>query len=242
MKQKEKMNSERKIALIVGTLFLVALIFNIVAMPRYQPILNSEGFLTEAYPSKIKIIVGILMDFICIPVIVLIPIMFFPVLKKVNESLAIGYIGFRAVEGILFILSLVNYLSLLSLSQNFLKSGVQEVSYFKFIGTSIQAENSWLFLMYIIFFTFGVLILNYLLFKSKLVPRFISIWGFAAGVFMLGGAIIGLFGFVDAMNIMTICGPPIGLNEFVLLIWLIVKGFNSSATIFEKKIKKWRNK
>ena len=223
------MNQERKIAIIVGVLFLIALVLNIIAMPIYQPILNAEEFLTNAFPNNVKLIFGILLDFICIPAIILIPIMMFPILKKYSASLAIGYIGFRAIEGMLFILSLVNYLSLLSLSQNYLNSSMQDASRFQFAGNSIQAETSWLFLMYITFFAFGAMILNHLLYKSKLVPRFISIWGFSAGVFMLIGAVVGMFGFMDTMKIMTICGPPIGLNEFVLVFWLLIKGFNSSA-------------
>ncbi|MFC1898566.1 DUF4386 domain-containing protein [Candidatus Cloacimonadota bacterium] len=232
------MNPERKIAIIVGILFLVALIFNIVAMPIYQPILNAEDFLTNAYPAKIKIIIGILIDFICIPAIVLIPIMLFPILKKYNESLALGYVVFRAIEGVMFILSLIGYMSLLSLSKIYLSSGLVDSSYYQAIGNSIKAGNCWLFLMYITFFAFGAMILNYLLYKSKLVPRFISIWGFAAALFMLTGAVIGMFGIFDPIKIMTVCGPPIGLNEFVLLFWLLIKGFNKSESILNTISKK----
>ncbi len=64
------MNQERKIAIIVGVLFLIALVLNIIAMPIYQPILNAEDFLTNAFPNSIKLIFGILLDFICIPAIV----------------------------------------------------------------------------------------------------------------------------------------------------------------------------
>ena len=229
------MRRERKIAIIVGALFLIALVLNVIAMPIYQPILNAEDFLTAAYPQNTKIVIGILIDFMCIPAIILIPIMLFPIFKKLNESLAVGYVVFRAIEGILFILSLIGYMSLLSLSNIHLSNKVADSSYYQAIGNSIKAGNEWVFLIYIIFFTFGVLILNYLLFKSKLVPRFISIWGFAAGIFMLGGAVIGMFGAIDTMNIMTICGPPIGLNEFVLVIWLLFKGFDTSSAVLNKK-------
>ena len=46
---------------------------------------------------------------------------------------------------------------------------------------------------------------------------------------MLVGAVVGMFGIFDTLKIMTICGPPIGINEFVLVFWLLIKGFNSSA-------------
>ena len=167
------MKPERKIAITVGVLFLIALIFNIIAMPIYQPILNAEDFLTNAYPNNTKLILGMFLDFICIPAIILIPIMFFPVLKKFDVSLAIGYIGFRAIEGMLFILSIINYFSLLSLSRIYLNSSTLDTSYFQNAGSSVRATTGWIFLIYIIFFALGALILYYLLFKSKLVPRFI---------------------------------------------------------------------
>ena len=231
----EEMNKERKIAIIVGVLFLIALVFNIIAMPIYQPILSAEDFLTTAYPQNYKIVVGMLLDFICIPAIILIPIMLFPLFKKVNESLAIGYIVFRAIEGILFIISLIGYMSLLSLSQIYQSSGSPDSSHYQALGNSIKAGNEWIFMIYIIFFAFGALILNYLLYTSKLVPIFISVWGFLAGIFMLVGAVVGMFGSIEAMKIMTICGPPIGLNEFVLVIWLLFKGFTSSSSVLNTK-------
>ncbi len=225
------MKKERKISIIVGALFLIALILNIIAMPIYQPILNAEDFLITAHPQNIKMIVGMLLDFICIPAIILIPIMLFPLFKKNNESLAVAYTVFRAIEGILFILSIIGYMSLLSLSKIHLSSEELESSHYQALGNSIRAGNEWIFLIYIIFFALGALILNYLLYTSKLVPRFISVWGFLAGVFMLIGAVIGMFGIFDPMKIMTICGPPIGLNEFVLVFWLLAKGFNLSKLV-----------
>jgi len=116
------------------------------------------------------LIIGILLEFICAPAIVLIPIVLFPILKKYNESIALGYVGFRLLEGILFIFMVINSLSQISLSQEYLNSGAGEVSYFQTLGNSIQAQNAWATLIYIIVFTLGALMFYYLLYKSKIIP------------------------------------------------------------------------
>ena len=68
-----------------------------------------------------------------------------------------------------------------------------------------------------------------LLYKSRLLPRFLSIWVLIAAAFMLVGAIIGLLGIVPLSTIMAVCGAPVGLNEFTIIVWLLIKGFNATA-------------
>ena len=223
------MNANRKTAIIVGVLFIIALVFDIIGRGIYEPILNAPDFLINAFPNRIHLIIGILLEFICAPAIVLIPIVLFPILKKYNESIALGYVGFRLLEGILFIFMVINSLSQISLSQEYLNSGTGEVSYFQTIGNSILAENDWATLIYIIVFTLGALMFYYSLYKSKIIPRFISVWGFIAAVFLLTGALLGMLNLIPLPKAMIFFGSPIALNEIILAVWLITKGFNSSA-------------
>ena len=227
------MNIYRKTAIIVGVLFLIAFIFDLLAMAVTEPILNAPDYLVNAYPNKIKVIIGILLEFIAAIAIVLIPIMLFPILKQHNERLAIGYVGFRFLEGILFIFTVIKSLSLISLSQDFVSAGAPDASYFQTIGSSIQAQMDWSTLIYIIVFTIGALMFYNVLYKSKLLPRFISVWGFIAASLLLGGALVGLFGLIHTPKIMIFLGPPVALNEITLSVWLFAKGFNSSAAVSE---------
>ena len=73
-------------------------------------------------------------------------------------------------------------------------------------------------------FALSALIINYLFFKSKLIPRLISAWGFIGGVLFLPGILLGMFDLTDP----TLLFAPLGLQEMALAVWLIVKGFNSS--------------
>jgi hypothetical protein len=221
------MNSVRKTAILVGILFLIALVFDLLAMAISGSILNAPDYLVNVYPNRMQIIVGALLRLIAAGAIVLIPITLLPISKQHNESLAYGYIGFRLLEGILFLFSLIKSLSLISLSQEFISAGAPDASHFQTISNSIQAQDHWSILVYIIVFTVGALMFYSLLYKSKLLPRFISVWGLVAVSLLLVGTIVGMFGFIHTSKIMIFFGPPVALNEITLSIWLFTKGFNS---------------
>lgn len=226
------MNSYRKTALSVAVLFLIALIFNIIASTIYQPILNAPDYIVSVYPNNIQVKIGILLDFICAPAMILIPIMLFPLFKMFNERIALGYVAFRLLEGILHIFLAINSLSLISLSQDYINSGAPDVSYFQVLGNSIHARTEWATLLYIIVYTLGAILLYYILFKYNLIPRWLSVWGFLAAVLLSIGAMLhmfDIFGTMPLMKAMAYFAPPIGLQELVMSIWLIVKGFNPTA-------------
>ncbi len=226
------MNTYRNTAISVAVLFLIALVFNIIASNIYPPILNDTDYLVNVYPNKILVTIGILLDFICAPAMIMIPIMLFPLFKMFNERIALGYVVFRLLEGILFIFLAINSLSLISLSQEYINSGALGVSYFQALGNSIRARIEWATLLYIIVYTLGAIMFYYLLYKSKLIPRWLSGWGLFAVVYLLTGALLhifGIFGTTPLMKVMPFFAPPIGLQEIVMSVWLIVKGFNPSA-------------
>lgn len=230
------MDTARKRAIIVGVLFIIATAFLFIGEAVYGPILDSPDYLETAYPNRITAVIGILLEFACVIAIPLIPVVIYPVLKEHAESLALGYVGFRFFEAVLFILTEINELSLINVSQGYLNSGGADASYFRNLGFSIQAQDQWIFVMYVIVFTLGGLIFYSALYKSKLVPRFISAWGFLAAALLLVGMVLvmvelntGPLGDIWEL----IFAAPIAVNEMVLALWLIIKGFNSSAIASE---------
>ncbi len=223
------MNTDRKTAIIVGVLFIVAMLLNPIAMAIYEPILNAPDYLVNAYPNKIQVLIGILLDFLCVPLIVLIPVMLFPILKQHNERLALGYVAFRILEVAIHIVTIFSTLSLLTLSQEYVNTVAPNTSYFQTLGNSIQAEIAWNDLIYMIVFTLGAPMFYYILYQSKLIPRLISVWCIIAHALLLTGALLGMFDLISASTAMYVFGPPVALGELILSVWLIVKGFNSSA-------------
>jgi MFS family permease len=232
------MNTYRKSAITVGLLFLIALILNPIATEIFDPILNTPDYLEKAYTGRNLVIIGNLLNFICAIAMIFIPISLFPVARKNNESLASSYIIFRALEGILFIFIAIKSLSFISLSKVYINEATRDASYLQSLGSSIHAEIYWATIIYIIIYALGGVTFYYLLYKSKLVPRFLSIWGLLAVVLLLVGAILGLFSLgifnrLPLMKAMVYFAPPIAINEFVLALWLIIKGYNSPAMDFD---------
>lgn len=227
-----KVDSSRKTAIAVGVLFIIATAFLFVGQAIYGPYLDVPNYLEVAYPHRIAAVIGILIEFTCILAIPLIAIYLFPVARKYNEALALGYVGFRLLEAVLYMFDHINTLSLISVSEGYLLSEGADAAFYQNLGGALQAQNESAFGLYIVVFTLGAMMLYSLLYRSRLVPRFISIWGFLAAVLLLVGTLLLTFEALGGMSegtVQLIFAPPIAVNEMVLAIWLIVKGFNSEA-------------
>jgi hypothetical protein len=167
-----------------------------------------------------------------IAAIVSIPIFMFPILKKHNESLALGYVGARIFEGFFPAFNIISLLSLLSLSREFVNAAAPVASYFQTSGAIILSALDWSSKLGGFPFVLGTLIFNYVLYKSKLIPRWLSGWGFIGGVLYGSGVLAGdMFGLIDP----TILFVVLAIQEMALAVWLIVKGFNSSAIAHSEK-------
>jgi len=224
------MNSDKKTARIVGALFIMALVLFLIGQAFYEPILSSPDYLDSTYPNRVIVIIGILLEFISALAVVLIPVLLFPILKKHNEVLALGYVSFRLFEAVLLSFAQIYKLSLVKLSQDYLNKGGVDASYFQNIGNSIQSVIYWIDhagLIYLIVFAIGALILYSALYKSKLIPRWLSIWGLIGAVAILTGSVMATFDISLVLAMLLII--PIALQEQAMAIWFIVKGFNPSA-------------
>ena len=226
--------THRKSAIIVGVLFIIATVMLFVGGAFYDPFLSSPDYLDIAYPNRIVVIIGILLEFTKIPAIALIPVFLFPILRKHNEALALGYVGFRFLEAVLLVGIEINKLSLINVSRDYLNNGGMDASHLQNIGNWIQSVNDWTFSIYLIVFTLGALMFYSVLYRSKLIPRFISAWGFLAAALLLTGSVlimVDAFTGISALGLELIFALPIAVNEMVLAVWLIVKGFNPSAIV-----------
>ncbi|MFC1961261.1 DUF4386 domain-containing protein [Chloroflexota bacterium] len=191
MTTSENMNIYRKNAIVVGVLFIIATAFLFIGEAFYGPILNSPDFLEIAYPNRITVIIGILLEFACVIAIPLIPLFMYPSLKKYSEPLALGYVVFRLFEAVFFVANEISKLSLISVSQGYLTSG--DAAFFQNLGGAIQSEIVWGFSMYVLIFALGSAMFNSVLCKYKIVPRFISGWGVLAAILIFVGTTLVLF-------------------------------------------------
>ena len=224
------MNSYRKNAIIVGVLFITATVAGVLSVPFTRHI-DLPDYLINVSANATQVIVGALFELIMAFAVVGIAIWLYPILKKHNEALALGSVGARLVEGIFLLVGVVSLLSLLTLSQEFVKAGAPDASYFQTFGTLLLAVRDWAgHGIASIAFPLGALMYYYIFFQSKLIPRWLSSWGVLGAVLSLTAALLSMFGQIVPFSTNAILLElPIGINEMVLAVWLIVKGFNPSA-------------
>jgi len=228
------MDSNRKNEILVGVLFILAAVTAIIGLALYQPILYDPDYIINGSANETQVIWGAFCELILAFSVIGISIMMYPILNKENESLAIGYVCFRLLEATIIIIGIISLLSVVTLNQEFAKSVNPNVISFLTAGKLLVTVHNWTFL-------FGpnlalgpsTLMMSYLLYKSKLVPRFIYVLGLGGGSLILACALLVMFGVFPQISVWGgLFAIPVFLYEMILAVWLIGKGFNSSVGDF----------
>jgi hypothetical protein len=217
------MDSNRKTAIIAGVLFITALVSSMLS-GTFSGSIDGPDYLTAVSANENKVLIGVLFQLTLTASVVAIPILMFPILKKHNESLGLGYVAARIFEGFFDIVIAISLLLLLTLSREFVEAGAPDASYFQTSGALLLAVKEWASIPENFPYGLGVLIFNYLLYQSKLIPRWLSGWGLVGGALIFAMGLFRMFGYS-----VVFLAIPIVLNEMILAVWLILKGFNSSA-------------
>ena len=224
-------HGDRKTATVVGVLFITATVANILSTSLTRSLVTAPDYLRSLSASGSQILVGALLALIAALASAGIAIPLYPVLRRYNEGLALGSVGFRLIEGVFYIVDIVGLLSLLALSQAFVKAGTPGDSYFQTVGTLIQAGREWVnFVLAVSAFSLGALLYYAVFYQSRLIPRWLAGWGVLGAACSLGAAICILFGLAPYSLPMIVLILPIAVQEMVLAIWLIVKGFRAPAS------------
>jgi hypothetical protein len=223
--------TNRKTAVVVGVLYIIGTVAGILSVVFTAPILNAPDYLIKISANENQFIMGSLFVLLMGLALALVPVMLFPILKKADEKLAIGYVVFRgALETVTYISMVITWLFLLILSQEYVLAGAPEAPYFQTLGVLLQKGNESISSILIIVFSLGALMLYYLLYQSKLIPRWISVWGFIAILLHLATGFLIIFDQMSPFStIDMVVNFPIFLQEMVMAVWLIAKGFNPSA-------------
>ena len=223
------MDLYRKTAIIVGVLFIVATVTAILSIVFLGSTLETPLNFDTVSSNANQVIIAVIFWLILAVSVTGIGVMMYPILKKHNEGLALGYVGLRLIESICIIIASISLLSVLTLSQECL-AGTFDATYYQSIGSLLLTLQNWSFeIGTLIFLGLGGLFLNYSLYELKLVPRLLSVWGLIGAACVLLFGLLGLFGLTADSITLNLLAAPIAVQEMVFAVWLIVKGFNSSA-------------
>ena len=223
------MNTYRNNAMIAGILWIIGTVAGVISLP-FLGIVDKPDYLTKIAANENQVIIGALLLLIMAFACAGIAIWLYPVLKKQNQALALGSVGFRIIENVLGIVSAICLLSLVPLSQEYVKAGASNASYFQTLGTLLLGARGSISNIHLIPFCIGALMYYYVFYQSKLIPRWLSGWGLLAIIMNLASALLVLFDLIgDFSTAQVVLSIPIGVQEMVIAVWLIVKGFNPSA-------------
>ena len=216
-------------AIIVGVLYIVGTIAGVLSVVFTSSIMNASDYLLKVSANENQIVIGALFVLLMGFALAMIPVFMFPVLKKQNEALALGYVVFRGgLETVTYIVTAISFLLLLPLSLEYAKAGAPLASSYQTLGTLLRGTTE--LPMTVFVFSLGALMFYYLLFRSKLIPRWISAWGLIAIVMHLSTGFIQLFGLTSSFSSLeVVLNVPIFFQEMVMAVWLIAKGFNAPA-------------
>lgn len=230
------MNSNKKTARIVGILFIIGTAAGILSVVFTNTILTDPDYLLMVSSQENKIIMGAICVLIMGFVLAMVPMMMFPLLKKQNEVLALGYVVFRgALETVAVMTTAMSMLLLIPLSQEYVKAGTLETSSLQTMGALLQEVTR--LPMTVFVFSLGALMFYTALYQSKLIPRWLSVWGLIAIILHLITGLLIIFGVQNDFSKLNVAmNFPIFLQEMVMAVWLIVKGFNPSAIMSESTI------
>ena len=228
------MQSGKTTARIVGALFIIATASAVIGDRLVRPIRDDADFLATFASHETRVILSVVSELILAAAVIGIAALLFPYLKRQHEGLAVGYVGARIVEGGIIILGGISSLLLLTLSRTFLDGGSSETTAFGPSSALLLEAREWTdALGTAIVFGISALILYGLLYRSELVPRWLSVWGFIGGVLVVAAGMRGLYGHSPSSTLSVILAAPIGVQEMVLAVWLIVKGFTTPTTTME---------
>lgn len=226
------MNSNRMIAIVAGILLIVATVAGLLGSSVSGPILDAPDYLAGVAANANAMLAGTLLSFLGYAASAAIAISLYPVLRRYNSGLALGAVGFRLVEAVFYIVGSLCLLLLLPLSGQLVEATDPGAPYFAALGHMLLTGHDLAGFVFAVFaFCIGGGLYYYVFFRTNLVPRWLSGWGLIALLLLLSAVLITLFDGepYSVSGTLVFLAAPIALQEMVLAIWLIVKGFNPAV-------------
>lgn len=219
---------QRRTALIVGVLFVITFVTSISALLLYQPVLTHVGYITGA-GADTRVLLGAFLELLLIVANIGTAVVLFPILKREHEALALGYVTARIIECVFIAVGILCVLTVVTLRQDLAGIGSDNAA-LSTVGRSLVAIKDWTFLLgpgFVVGIGNG-LILGYLMYRSRLVPRRMAMLGLVGGPLIILSGTAVLFGAISQGGATQFTSTiPEFAWELSLGIYLIVKGFST---------------
>ena len=215
------MSADRKAAAWIGVLYIIGTVGLVLSVSITGPVFAGPAVLAQVAAQPNQVAIGALLVLLAGVSLAMVPVVFWPIGKRYNETLAMGYVVFRGgQEMVMYIATALAWLLLIALSTN-----PDAAPLAGFVRT-VEAV-AWDQLVAIPF-VLGALMFYVLLYRSRLVPRWLSVWGLVGGALYIVAPLGSMFGLS-----LDFFMAPLAVQEMVMAVWLIAKGFNQTAIAAE---------
>jgi hypothetical protein len=214
---------------VAGALFVAATVTSLLGTGMLNPVFSGSDYLLKISAHQDRIVVGTFFQIVAAFASAGIAVSLYPVLKRYGEALALGSVGFRLLEGALYLVAAIGTLLLLQVGQD-ATAGSRIPSYLQTSGALLRTLGDQAGLTGVLAFYLGASMYYYVFYRSRFIPRWLSGWGLAGTTLGAFAGLLVLFrvtGYMSATQV--VLNLPVGVNEMVLAIWLLVRGFDSSA-------------
>jgi hypothetical protein len=226
--ERVQMTTSRKTALVVGVLFILTFITSIGGAFAYGPVLTDPHYIIGA-GADTRVLLGAFLELFLIITNIGCAVVLFPLLKRQNESLALGYVAARLVECTFILVGVLSVLAVVTLRQHATSADAGSLVT---AGKSFIALKNWTFLLGPGFVD-GIgtgLILGWLMYRSGLVSRRMALFGVIGGPLLAVSGIAVLFGVISPQSpLQNFATVPEVIWEAFLGLWLTFKGFKPVA-------------
>jgi uncharacterized membrane protein len=221
----------RAAATTAGILYIVGTVAGILSKAvAYFPVHNADDPLAYAAKHSDAVATGALLVLVMGLSLAFIPVVLFPVLRRVNEVLATGYLIIRgAVETAVYVILAIAWLLLVPLSAT-MSAGAGTASRAGVRLGTLVIDSDGASAMLSLVFLLGAALFYVLLYRSRIVPRWITLWGFAGIPLYAAAYVLAMYGTIEtnssAQNLLCV---PVFVQEMVLAVWMIARGFRPAA-------------
>jgi hypothetical protein len=223
------MNVYKSEARAFGICFILAFLSYGIGTGLINSLISSPDFLSQVYADNTSIVIGtVLIGLVHSFVNIALPVIMLPILKPYSATLTYGYLSAAIIATTILALGSIFLLMLIPLSDEHAKAAISLIPNIEVMANVVKKAAYYCYHMGMALWSLGGLMLVALLYKSKLIPRPLSVLGAIGYLFLVTGSVMALMQQSDLVEIISVI--PGGVFEITLSIWLIVKGFKPSAT------------
>ncbi|WP_152391995.1 DUF4386 domain-containing protein [Paenibacillus guangzhouensis] len=221
---RKRTNSSRRSAVMTGVLLLVGLVTGIFSV---VPVIDGADYLVKAATNENQVMLGAFFQLLMVAAYVGIPISMYSTLSKHHKGAALGSVAFGIMAGVFIIMGVIILLLLLTLSHEFAKAGSLNESYFQTLGGLLREGRDLVnHVATTLTFVLAMLLFNCLFYQTRLVPRWLSALGLIGSAMSIVASLLFMIRVIGLDTTYMVLNIPIALQQLVLAVWLIVKGFN----------------